>query len=310
MLEKMRFLASVLLAFACLFAQSSSPPKKSALEKATLESYIRHLFVWGPQISVQVHDPQPAPMPGFQAVKITGSAGRATQEEVFYVSNDGQKILRGMVFDVTKNPFQNDLQKLKTEFQPSFGAPGAPVVVVMFSDFQCTYCKEEAKMIRSNLQSMYPKQVRVYFKDFPLDPVHPWARAASIAGRCVFRQAPAAFWEYHDWVFEHQDQITVENFRTKIQEWAKGKELDPVPLTRCLEARATEPEVDRNVAEGRALNVNSTPTLFVNGRRLVGNIGWPQLRGVIDYEIEYQKTAKNAGEDCSCEVKLPSPLNQ
>ena len=47
--------------------------------------------------------------------------------------------------------------------------------------------------------------------------------------------------------------------------------------------------------------------MFVNGRRLIGTVSWPDLKRVIDYEIEYQKTAKNAGEDCGCEVKLPTP---
>jgi hypothetical protein len=76
-----------------------------------------------------------------------------------------------------------------------------------------------------------------------------------------------------------------------------------------METRATEAEVDKNTADGRALQVMSTPTMFVNGRRLVGQVEWPNLRQIIEYEIEYQKTARNAGEDCGCEIKLPSPLN-
>ena len=65
--------------------------------------------------------------------------------------------------------------------------------------------------------------------------------------------------------------------------------------------------MNRTIAEAKALNVVSTPTLFVNGRRLVGRLDWPTLRSVIDYEIEYQKTAKNAGEDCGCDLKLTLP---
>lgn len=286
-----------------------SAAKKTALEKSTLETYVRHLFVWGPQINVQVSDPKPSSLPGFLEVKVHAAAGNAKQEETFYVSNDGQRIVRGNVFDVTQNPFKVDLDKLKTEFQPSFGVPGAPVVLVVFSDFECSYCKEEAKSLRANIPSSYPKQVRVYFKDFPLEQIHPWAKAAAIAGRCVFRQNPAAFWDYHDWIFEHQSEINPENLKAKVLEFAKGKEVDTLQLGRCMDTRATEAEVDKSIAEGRALNVASTPTLFVNGRRLVGQTPWPNLRQIVDYEIEYQKTAKNAGEDCGCEVKLPSPLS-
>ncbi len=59
--------------------------------------------------------------------------------------------------------------------------------------------------------------------------------------------------------------------------------------------------------EGQDLDVSSTPTLFVNGRRMVGTVQWADLKRVIDYEIEYQKTAKNAGEDCGCSLRLAIP---
>jgi protein-disulfide isomerase len=291
-------------------ATPAAAPAKSALDKATLENYVRHLFVWGPQINVKISDPAPAPMAGFQEVRVHASAGNASQEEVFYISKDGQKILRGQVFDVARNPFRSDLDKLKTEFQPSFGTPGAPVVLVIFSDFQCSFCKEEAKMLRDNVVAAYPKQVRVYFKDFPLEQIHPWAKAASIAGRCVFRQNAPAFWDYHDWIFEKQAEITPENLKDKVLDFAKSKEIGGLQLARCIDTRATEAEVNKNVQEARALNINSTPTVFINGRRLAGRTDWNTLRQIIDYEIEYQKTAKNAGEDCGCEVKLPSPLSQ
>jgi protein-disulfide isomerase len=287
-------------------AQGSLPAEKTALDKATLEAYVRHLFVWGPQIKVQVGDPKPAPMPGFRAVTVHASAGNASQEETFYVSEDGQKILRGQVFDVGQNPFKPELEKLHTGSQPGFGTPGAPVVLVVFSDFQCSFCKEEAKMLRQNVLSAYPKQVRVYFKDFPLEMIHPWAKSAAVAGRCVFRQNEAVFWDYHDWIFEKQAEITPENLKQKVLEWAAGKELDALRLGRCMDARETEAEVDKNAAEARALAVNSTPTLFVNGRRVTGRTDWNALRQIIDYEIEYQRTAKNAGEDCGCEISLPS----
>lgn len=295
------------LAAVCLLSAPGPAPKKSALDKSTLEAYVRHLQVWGPQIKIEISDPKPAPMAGFVEVDVHASAGNASLDLPLFISKDGQKILRGNVYDVSQNPFKPELDKLKTDLQPSLGTPGAPVVIVEFSDFQCGYCKEEAKLLRANLTSSYPKQVRLYFMDFPLEQLHPWARTASIAGRCIFRQNANAFWEYHDWIFEHQTEITPENIKAKVLEFAKGKEIDALQLARCIDTRAAEAEVNKSIAQGKALNVDSTPTLFINGRRLVGRTDWPALRGVIDYEIEYQKTAKNAGEDCGCEVKLPSP---
>jgi len=304
--------AFTLFAASALVAAQTPPaagPRKTALDKTAFEAYVRHLFVWGAPIQVKIDDPKPSQLPGFVEVKVSASAGNATQEETFYVSKDGQKIVRGVVFDVANNPFKPELDKLKTQFEPSFGTPGATVILVVFSDFQCPYCRDEAKMLRENILSAYPKQVRVYFKEFPLDTIHPWARTAAIAGRCVFRQNAASFWDYHDWIFDKQADITPENLKAKVLEFAASKKLDTLQLGSCMETRATEADVNRTSAEARALGVNSLPTVFVNGRRIAAQIAWPNLRQIIDYEIEYQKTAKNAGEDCGCEVKLPSPLS-
>lgn len=298
----------MLLVCVLLPAARAADTKKSALDKATLEAYVRHLSVWGPQIKVEIGDPKPSPLPGMLEVNVHASAGNASQDQLFYVTKDGQKMMLGVVYDVKENPFKPDLDKLKTDLQPSFGTPGAPVVLVLFSDFQCPFCKEEAKVLRTNLVSTYPKQVRLYFKDMPLDQIHPWARAAAIAGRCVFKQNPTAFWDYHDWIYEHQGDITKENLREKVLEFAKGKEIDALQLGRCMDTRATEAEVNKSVKEAQELHVMSTPTLFVNGRRLPSQVAWPDLRMIIDMEIEYQKTAKNAGEDCGCELKLPAPV--
>jgi protein-disulfide isomerase len=288
-------------------AKTSTAAKKTAFDKQIFEAYVRHLFVWGPQIKVEVGNPHPGPLVGFSEVGVHASAGQASQDEVFYISKDGKKIIRGSVFDVGQNPFKEDLDKIKTDLQPSMGTPGAPVVLVMFSDFECSFCKEEAKMLRANLLSTYPKQVRAYYMDFPLDAIHPWARAASIAGRCVFQQNPNAFWDFHDWIFDHQGEITADNLKSKVLEFAQGKEIDSLQLGRCMDNKSTETDVNKTAAIGRSLNILSTPTLFVNGRRMVGRTDWPALRQVIDYEIEYQKTAKNAGEDCGCDLKLQSP---
>ncbi len=286
---------------------SAQDQKKSALDKATLEAYVRHLFVMKSDVTVQVSDPKPSQVPGFVEVVVHASKGDASGDFPFLISKDGSKILQATVYDVNSNPFKPDLDKLKTEFQPSFGTPGAPVVLVEFTDFECPYCKEEATMLRQNLLTAYPKQVRLYFKDFPIEAIHPWAKSAAIAGRCVFRQDPSSFWSYHDWMFAHQADITPVNLKDKVMEWAKGeKDIDVLQLGRCMDTKATEAEVDKNIAEAHALDVNATPTLFVNGRRIPQAIDWTNLRSIIDYEIEYQKTAKNAGEAC-CEVKLDTP---
>jgi protein-disulfide isomerase len=311
----MRLLLCFTLLASCLFSAPGTPDKttpkpaekKSALDKPTLEAYVRHLKVWGPPIKIEIGDPKPSPMPGFSEVIVHASASGESIDLSLYVSKDGQKVVEGRLYDIAQNPFKHELDKLKTDLQPSFGTPGAPVVLVEFSDFECPMCKEEAKMLRDNLASAYPTQVRFYFEEFPLNQIHPWARAAAIAGRCIFRQNANAFWDFHDWIFAHQDEVKPENLKDKVLEFAKGKELDVLQLSRCMDNKETEAEVNKAQALGKSVEVAATPTLFVNGRRMVGRVDWPSLRNIIDYEIDYQKTAHNAGENCGCEVTLPAP---
>jgi protein-disulfide isomerase len=280
---------------------ATTPP----IDKKQIEDYVRHLHVWGPQITVKVGDPKPSNIDGLYEVIVAASAGQASLQEPLLVSKDGQKIIRGVSYDLRQNPFQGELAKLTTAGDPSFGPADAPVTLVVFSDLQCSYCKVEAKSIRENIPKNYPKEVRVVFKDYPLDQIHPWARTASIAGRCIAKQNNDAFWKYHDWVFENQAQITVETVKTKIGEWAKAQNLETIGLSSCIETKATEPEVNAAFAQGRQLSVDSTPTSFLNGRKLVGTHQWAQLKQIIDHEIEYQKTRA-----ACCEVKVPSLLTR
>jgi protein-disulfide isomerase len=303
--------AIVVAALAALAQKAPTPPAKSALDKTTFEAYVRHLFVWGPQVQVKIGDPKPCELPGFSEITVYASSGTAQAQQRFFVSGDGQKVVQGAVYDIKRDPFGAQNEKIKTD-GPRLGEADAPIVLVEYSDFQCPFCKDEAKMLRENLISAYPKLARLYFKDFPLDQLHPWARMAAIAGRCVYKQNPEAFWQYHDWIFESQSDIKPENLKSKVLEFAKGKRIDAIQLSRCLDTRETEADLDKAIAEATALQVNQTPSLFVNGRLLTGRMGWPQLQGLIDFEIEYQKTKAAGGcatKDTGCEVKIPTPFS-
>src|SRR5262249_50183526 len=156
------------------------------------------------QLNVTVNDPKPSVFAGFKEVRVRISQGAQFQDVSLYVSNDGKQIVQGNFYDITKNPFKPELDKLKTTGSPALGTAGAPVAIVVFSDLQCPHCKVEAEMLRKNLIQNYPTQVRLYFHNFPLTSLHPWAKAATTAKRCIFAQGNDAFWEYHDWVFAHQ----------------------------------------------------------------------------------------------------------
>ncbi len=307
--------AALFLPTGIAFAQTPPKPqgsltvsKKSALDKPTLEQYIRHQFLLPDNLKVLVADPKASEVPGLLLIPVTVTDGGAmTQVVEFHVSKDGAKIMQGKVFDIGDSPFAGDLKLLKTGNAPAMGPADAPVTIAIFSDFQCQYCKEEAKTLRSNLEKAYPTQARLVFKDLPIEQIHNWAKPAALIGRCIARQNAGAFWQYHDWIFDQQAAIKAEELQAKAIEFAGTKGMDTLQLTQCISGKLTAKEVEDSIAEARALQVASTPTLFVNGRRMVGSVGWDQLKQVIDHEVAYaQKNATKKDEAC-CEVKLAIP---
>jgi len=317
----MRFAVLALLVFSLLTALPAQEKSKSTpsftLDKTHMEAYVRHLLAVIPEVQVKIDDPKPSSTPDLQEVDVHFNYQGRSQDEIFYITKDGQHIIRGVVYNLGQNPFQEDLDKLKTNGAPSFGPAKAQVTAVEFGDFECPNCREEAKTLRANIPQQFPTQVQVVFKDFPLESIHPWAKAASIAGRCIYHQSLPAFWKYHDWIYDHQVEITPDNLKTQVTDFAKTiQDLDGLQLGHCIDTKATEAEVDASIAEGRALHVDATPTLFLNGRRLVGNYPWPNIDQIINGELSYQKTAQNAApkppksDDKCCEVKIPSILDK
>ena len=123
---------------------------------------------------MSVNDFRVAPL-GLLTATLDMSNGVQTQKIAIVVSRDGQYLVQGTMTDLTVDPFKATMEKISLTDVPARGSVDAPVTIVEYSDFQCPFCKEEAKVIRQNLISAYPKEVRLYFKDFPLEQIHPWA---------------------------------------------------------------------------------------------------------------------------------------
>jgi protein-disulfide isomerase len=303
--------ATFLLACLSLCAQPKPAVEKSAFDKATLEAYLRHVELWIPQVSVKIDDAKPSTeLPGFFEVAVhlsytaPGAPAASVKDEHYFVSKDGKKVMKADVFDMNKSPFQTNLDKLKTDGQPMLGPANAPINMVVFSDFQCPVCKEEAQVLRQNVATSFPDKVRVVFIDFPLEQLHPWARSAALAGRCVYKQNPKAFWDYFDWTYENQQSIGLDNFNSKFQSFATDKGLDGMQLGRCIENKGAEADLNREIQESHALQIVATPTLFLNGRKLEGSVPWQTLEQVINMELDHQAKAAEAADKC-CEVTIP-----
>ncbi len=277
------------LSAALAFAQTRPAPAgpKSALNKGALEAYLRHVELFRGPVTYRIDDPRPSKyLPGFLDVNVHIAYDGGGKDELYYVSPDGQTIVEGDVYNINKNPFQANVDKLATAGAPSFGPANAPITIVEFGDLECPDCKMEAPLLREKVPEAYPGQVRVFFKDFPLESIHPWARDAAISGRCIYRQDQQAFWKFYDWMYQSQEEITPENLKAQILGWAGKNNLDTLQLGRCIDTKATEAEVDRSIAEGRELGLRGTPTLFINGRR-IGGLQWPDLQLVLNNELQY-----------------------
>ena len=175
----------------------------------TVEAYLRNLYAFGPETAVKISAPKDIGVEGLQEVDVEVKMGENQQTGKVYITKDGRYMFRGELSDLSKDPLAEARAQLKLKDSPSLGPANAPVTLVEFSDFECPVCRSLHNVLRGLLPN-YP-QVRVIFKDFPLDQIHPWARTAALAGRCAYQQDPRAFWKMYDQIYDNQDVISAEN---------------------------------------------------------------------------------------------------
>jgi protein-disulfide isomerase len=256
----------------------------------SVEAYLRHLYAIGPSVQLTVSAPKDSEVPGLLETTVDVKDGESSQTAKFYVSKDGKYLVRGDVSDLSKDPLAETRARIQIKDAPSVGDANAPVTIVEFSDFECPVCRNLHDVLRGMLPN-YP-QVRVVFKDFPLEQLHPWARTAALAGRCAYQQDPKSFWRVYDAIYDQQGIISASNAWSKMTDFAADAGLNPEVFKACLASPEAGAAVDASRDNGQQLEVNSTPTVFVNGRRLIG-ADPHTLEQYIQYEIAQQKPAKN-----------------
>lgn len=158
------------------------------------------------------------------------------------------------------------------------GPKNAPVTLVEFSDFQCPFCAQTTPLIDQVLAA-YPKEVRLVYKQFPLEQIHPNALNAAKAAIAAGNQGK--FWEMHDELFKISRELSLDNIRAKAQQIG----LDLKTFDADLASPATEKAVRDDLALGRTVDVQGTPTLFINGKR-VANRSLDGMKAMIDEELK------------------------
>lgn len=172
---------------------------------------------------------------------------------------------------------------------PVRGAADAPVTLVEFSDFECPFCKQAHPTLKQILER-YPDKVRLAYRDFPLDSIHPQARRAAEAARCA--QDQTKFWEYHDVLFSQSPRLSTDDLRR----YADQVGLDVTKFDDCLTAGTHKAAVQRDLDEGNRLGITGTPAFFVNGRPLSGAQPLEAFARVIDDELTRVAASRQANE--------------
>ena len=259
--------------------QSSTPASPVARR---IEAYLRNLYALGPHFTVKVGEPQPSPIPGLRAVNVAIVVEGQTNNLTMFVSDDGRFLLQGDLADMQADPFAHIRKQMDLSSAPSLGPAIAKVVMVEYADLQCPSCRRLSEILRG-LYPNYP-QVRFVFREFPLTQIHAWALTAAVAGRCIYHKDPAAFWPYSEYMFDHQETISADNVWETVLAQGAAAGYDSDSFKACMADPAMKTEIDKSTAEGMALKVSNTPTVFVNGRRLVGG-DRDALVQYIDYEL-------------------------
>jgi protein-disulfide isomerase len=166
---------------------------------------------------------------------------------------------------------------------PVTGAGKAPITIVEFSDFQCPYCIAATPEIQALLKA-YPQQVKLIFKEFPLE-THSQAFGAATAALAAHKQGK--FWAMHDAMFDHRDLS-----KPNLIAMAKAAGLDIARFEKDMDSKEIRDAIAKDVQDGDHANVEGTPTIFINGQRYNGAIQLQFLKPLVAAEIK--KTAPAA----------------
>jgi protein-disulfide isomerase len=253
--------------------------------KDEVEAAMKRTFGYDPSITWVIYDIRPSPIPGVADVLVSMNKG---QPQDIFVSAATQTAIAGQLIPFGPNPFAPARATLQAADGPAQGSKTPAILLVEFSDLECPHCKA-AQPIAEKLVADFP-QVRYIFQQFPLPAsMHPWAMIAAKYADCVGRLSPDSFFKYIDTVFDNQGSIAAPTAEDKLKEFATTLGLDAQKISTCANQPETEARVQKSVDLGRSLEVTQTPTLFVNGRRVLGLADSPydQLKKIVQFEIDH-----------------------
>ena len=171
------------------------------------------------------------------------------------------------------------------------GSQNSPVTVEEFADFQCPTCGAKHPLMKEII-STYGSRIKFIFRDFPLQiPAHDKAYNAAVAAEAAGLQGK--FWEMQNQLFSNQQAWTANPDYNKIWEgYAEKIGLDVEKFKNDIAGLSAKARVDADLARGRALNVSSTPSVFINGMLVpFEQMTSEGMRQIIDGELEKAKNS-------------------
>jgi len=289
-------LACGLLASQTTSSSSSKPAEKPAApdapanqpSEATVDSFLQQTFGYQPDLSWKISSIRPAGVAGLTEITAIMANGHGQQLLRFYSTPDGQHAIFGDIVPFGARPFDPVKKQLEKGITgPERGPKDSPVTIVEFGDLQCPACKAAQPTVES-LVAAEPN-ARFVFQNFPLE-MHNWAAKGAAYADCVGKASNDAFWKFITKTYESQSDITAATADEKLtaladQAGAKGSEI-----AACAAKPETKASVEASIALGKSVEVTSTPTLFINGRR-VGNFD-PHLLDAYKNLVEFAAKQK------------------
>jgi len=299
MIKKLPAILFVLCIFNLIVsAQTSAPqasqPKSGAAganaaakmpAKEDVEVALRRTLGYDPAVTWIIYDIRPSVLPGVSDVLVS-----LNKQDPIHIYWDpaSQNAVIGQMLPFGADPYAPIRATLQAADGPAIGPQSPAIVMVEFSDLECPHCKA-AQPIIEKLVADFP-QVRYVFQQFPLPAsMHPWALKAAEYADCVSRLSPSAFWKYIDSIFENQGSIAAATAEDKLKELAGTAGLDAAKISACAALPQTEARIKKSQDLGASLDVTQTPTLFINGRRVLGvaDIPYDQLKNLVQFEINH-----------------------
>jgi protein-disulfide isomerase len=248
----------------------------------TVNSFLFQMFGYDPAITWKVNEIRPSEMPGLAEVSVVITNAQGANLNRLLVSSDGKHAITGDVLPFGAKPFDDARAKLEKGVSgPAKGPAKAAVTIVEFSDMQCPHCAKAAPAIEQLLAQ--DPEAHFVFQNFPLS-LHNWAEKAADYVDCVGRAGNDAVWKFIQKTFEEQANITEANADEKLKTIATASGANAGEAAACAAKPDTKARVQASIALGKSVGVNSTPTVFINGRNLPGAAPVELLKKIVDFQ--------------------------